>query len=123
MNFSKNILTNSNQARTIWKNPAPNSNYGAQTISYDFSHTDFQKSEVILKFKKSVKDTATYEIRLNEGFNEVCVGSSSYFFWRKYTLSKTGLVVDTGGYTSTYPEIKSDNSCAIPVELKIRGGG
>ncbi len=111
-----------NKPKILWENPAPNSNFGAQTIPYDFSRIDFQKSEVILKFKRKTTDTKTIDIRLNEGLNEVCVGSSSYFFWRKYTLSKTGLVVDTGGYTSTYPEIKADNSCAIPVELKISGG-
>ena len=122
MNFCRNILS-SPATKTLWKNPNPNSNFGAQTIAFDFSRVDFEKSEVILKFKRKSTDMKTIEIRLNDGENEVCVGSSSYFFWRKYTLSKTGLVVDTGGYTSTYPEIKSDNSCAIPVELKIRGGG
>lgn len=121
MNFCRNILS-SPATKTLWKNPNPNSNFGAQTIAFDFSRVDFEKSEVILKFKRKSTDMKTIEIRLNDGENEVCVGSSSYFFWRKYTLSKTGLVVDTGGYTSTYPEIKSDNSCAIPVELKIRGG-
>lgn len=123
MNFCRNILSGSSAAKTLWKNPNPNSNFGAQTIAFDFSRVDFEKSEVILKFKRKSTDMKTIEIRLNDGENEVCVGSSSYFFWRKYTLSKTGLVVDTGGYTSTYPEIKSDNSCAIPVELKIRGWG
>ena len=122
MNFCRNILS-SPATKTLWKNPNPNSNFGAQTIAFDFSRVDFEKSEVILKFKRKSTDMKTIEIRLNDGENEVCVGSSSYFFWRKYTLSKTGLVVDTGGYTSTYPEIKSDNSCAIPVELKIRGWG
>lgn len=108
-----------NKPKILWENPAPNSNFGAQTIACDFSKVDFEKTEIILKFKRKTTDTKTIDIRLNEGLNEVCVGSSSYFFWRKYTLSKTGLVVDTGGYTSTYPEIKADNSCAIPVELKI----
>lgn len=112
-----------NKPKILWENPAPNSNFGAQTIACDFSKVDFEKTEIILKFKRKTTDTKTIDIRLNEGLNEVCVGSSSYFFWRKYTLSKTGLVVDTGGYTSTYPEIKADNSCAIPVELKISGGG
>ena len=123
MNFCKNILGNSVGVKSLWKNPNPNSNFGAQTIAFDFSRVDFEKSEVILKFKRKSTDTKTIEIRLNDGENEVCIGSSSYFFWRKYTLSKTGVVIASGGYTSTYPEIKSDNSCAIPVELKIRGGG
>ena len=123
MNFCRNILNSSNAAKTLWKNLSPSSNFGAQTISCDLSHVDFEKSEVILKFKRKSTDTKTIEIRLNEGENEVCVGNSSYFFWRKYTLSKTGVAVASGGYTSTYPEIKTDNSCATPIELKIRGGG
>lgn len=89
----------------------------------DFSKVDFEKTEIILKFKRKATDTKTIEIRLNEGENEVCVGNSSYFYWRKYTLSKTGVVIASGGYTSTYPEIKADNSCAIPIELKKSGGG
>ena len=112
-----------NKLQILWENPAPNSNFGAQTIACDFSKVDFEKTEIILKFKRKATDTKTIEIRLNEGENEVCVGNSSYFYWRKYTLSKTGVVIASGGYTSTYPEIKADNSCAIPIELKKSGGG
>lgn len=112
-----------NKLQILWENPAPNSNFGAQTIACDFSKVDFEKTEIILKFKRKATDTKTIEIRLNEGENEVCVGNSSYFYWRKYTLSKTGVVIASGGYTSTYPEIKADNSCAIPIELKKSGWG
>lgn len=122
MNFCKNILGNSVGVKSLWKNPAPNSNFGAQTIACDLSNVDFSKSAVILKFKRGVKEEKTYEIRLNEGLNEVCVGSYSYFYWRKYTLSKTGVVVESGGYTDTYPKVETNNSFIVPIELKIRGG-
>ena len=123
MNFCRNISNSSNAEKTLWKNLNPSSNFGAQTISCDLSNVDFSKSAVILKFKKGAKEEKTYEIRLNEGLNEVCVGSYSYFYWRKYTLSKTGVVVESGGYTDTYPKVETNNSLIIPVELKIRGGG
>ena len=55
MNFCKNILGNSVGVKSLWKNPAPNSNFGAQTIACDLSNVDFSKSAVILKFKRGVK--------------------------------------------------------------------
>ena len=74
MNFCRNISNSSNAEKTLWKNLNPSSNFGAQTISCDLSNVDFSKSAVILKFKKGAKEEKTYEIRLNEGLNEVCVG-------------------------------------------------
>lgn len=104
----------------IFQNTQATSNFGATTIAHDLSLMDFINDELILKFKRTKSESVIYEIRLNKGENNVCIGNSSQFYWRKFTVNDTGINVGTGGETSTYPKITDDNQYIIPLEIRIQ---
>lgn len=113
-------IAGAGEIEVIFQNSSPTSNFGQTTISYDLNSMDFVNDELILKFKRQKAESIIYEIRLNQGENNVCIGNRSQFYWRKFTVSNTGIAIAVGGETSTYPKITEDNQYIIPLEILIQ---
>lgn len=118
-NALQQSMKDQTKSKVAWENASPASTMGAQTIPIDLSTWD----DVEIVIGNNNNKMAC--VRMKPGDTANLYTSGAYTYYRRYTISETGVTI-ANGYTGVASAAEVDNNAAKPFIIyarKIIGGG